>query len=136
MRGSTFPFAPTKTHDPVSVDLREKRNLLICFSSVSLMFVIFFLSSFLFFPFLLFSSPLILIHRISFCLLSFSFFFHFPFSLISLIFSFIIYYFFFSSLVLVKSGGKLPPTFPMPLVIVSIFLDFLSLFFFPFYYII
>ena len=59
IRGSTLPFALTKTHGPIFVDLREKRNPFICFS-LSLMFVLFFFfyllsSSFLFFYFFLLS---------------------------------------------------------------------------------
>ena len=60
MRGPTLPLTPTKTHDPISVDLRVKRNffffsLSLSLSTYCLQFVLFFfLSVFICFPFLFF----------------------------------------------------------------------------------
>ena len=103
MRGLTLPFAPTKTHNQISIDLREKfLSLLfsflspsahsicsVCFLSISLfLFFLFpFLFFFSFFSFLIFS-------------FIFAFFFHFFFS----------FGFSFSYLNGPKSG-KLPPHF-------------------------
>ena len=53
MHGSTLPFAPTKTHGPISVDLRDK-FLSLLFSSFSLFLAhssIHFFLSFFSFPF-------------------------------------------------------------------------------------
>ena len=53
MRGPNFPFAPTKTYCPISVNLREKWKPLFLFSLCSfppsLSFFFFFLPSFLYF---------------------------------------------------------------------------------------
>ena len=42
MHGPTLPFAPTKTYDPISIDLRDKqrkknKNLSLCFHAPSLL---------------------------------------------------------------------------------------------------
>ena len=125
MHGSTLPFAPTKTYNPVSVNLRDKWNLF--FFSLSLMFVC--PSLFFLFPHL-FSYPPDLPF---FCLFSFSFLFNFPLSIFSslfLPFLFSISLFYYHQ-PMVQKWGKLPPTFLNCLLSSSqIFLIF-SLFSFP-----
>ena len=74
MRGPTLPFAPTKTHDPISVDLREKfLYLLFSFLSRTLSFAAKMWPSLFDFPFFLPLSS-------------------FPFSLIILFFIFLFIY--------------------------------------------
>ena len=82
LSGPTLPLAQTKTDGLIPIDLRENRNPLFVFLSLSLLFVsspFFFSSFFLSFlstKFLLFAHLLI-----SFSFSFFSFFFHFLFSL-------------------------------------------------------
>ena len=100
MRGPTLPFAPTKTYDPISVNLREKLKLI---SSKS-----FSLSSHTHSPsplffFFLFAPYQFLLFSFFFSLISFLSLFYF--------FSHLIFSFGSPSPIEIK-WGKLPPIFP------------------------
>ena len=144
-----FSSAYCGTNQPLSFNHRNTGKISIFFSlsHFSLSLSLFVLSPFLLLSFLPFL-PFLLIHPNSlfffFCLLLSSFPFHFPFSLISLIFfpffhflfyffvSFPSFYLFFFYLILIIQIGKvrkLPPHFPsLTHVILSNFLIFMIFF--------
>ena len=118
MRGSNCPFTPTKTYDPVSINLREKWNLF----SLSLSLVHFSLSlSFCFFLLHFLPSFIFLSTRTSLLwyvllLISFSFSI-FSFLSFSLLFIFIFYFpsfslFYLSFLLLSTEWSKCEGNFP------------------------
>ena len=135
MRGSTLPFALMKTYGPVFVNLKEKRNPLICFVPLSLSCsFLFFLSSFLFFFSFTYSPELFFLV----CSFPFLFSFHFLFSLFLFLFSI----FFLPFLISIShlglqhpngpKVGETSPHFPLlPLVITTIFRLIFLIFLFP-----